>query len=208
MQNQNYTGISSNAVMPQITTDDIIQHLMQSLSSDTQRIAMLIQQGKVTQEQGQYLIKQIENKENLLQMFKQPLSAAPEQVMQQAQIGALDLFNQENPDFFQNNQRAELLDYLKGIDVDKDEITKIAKLAEKLENSAVENYLKKSAHDKSLNDENTVAKSKLTSYAQQAPVDSKYARIFSREDLGKMSGDEFAKNEKLIMEQVKQGLLK
>ena len=90
----------------------------------------------------------------------------------------------------------------------KDEIAKIAKLAENLEKSAVESYLKQTAHDKSLNDENTVAKSKLTSYAQNAPADSKYARIFTREDIGKMSGDEYTKNEKLIMEQVKQGLVK
>ena len=33
-------------------------------------------------------------------------------------------------------------------------------------------------------------------------------KVFTREDIGRMSGEEFAKNEKLIMEQVKQGLIK
>ena len=207
MLNQNLNGISPSAVTPQITTDDIVQHLMQSLASDAQMIPMLIQQGKVTQEQGQYLIKQIENKENLLQMFKQPLSLSSEPQVQ-PEANSLEMFSKENPEFFQNDRRAELLNYLKDVDVDKDEIAKIAKLAENLEKAAIDSYLKQSAHDKSLNDENSVAKSRLTSYAQQAPVDSKYARIFTREDLGKMSGEEFTKNEKLIMEQVKQGLIK
>ena len=33
-------------------------------------------------------------------------------------------------------------------------------------------------------------------------------RIFTREDIGKMTSEEFTKNEKLIMDQVKQGLIK
>ena len=92
--------------------------------------------------------------------------------------------------------------------MDKDEISKIAKIVEGLETSAVDGYLKKSAHEKSLNDENAVAKSKLTSYAQNAPKDATNGRIFTREDIGRMTVDEFAKNEKLIMDQVKQGLIK
>ena len=90
----------------------------------------------------------------------------------------------------------------------EDEISKIAQIVEKLENSAVDGYLRKSAHEKSLNDENLAAKSKLTSYAQNAQGNSNFDRIFTREDIGNMSGDEFTKNEKLIMDQVKQGLIK
>ena len=92
--------------------------------------------------------------------------------------------------------------------MDKDEILRIASLVEALENSAIDKYLKKSAHDKSLNDENELAKRKLTAYAQNSPANSKNNRIFTREEIGKMSGEEFAKNEKLIMDQVKQGLIK
>ena len=92
--------------------------------------------------------------------------------------------------------------------MDKDEISKIAKMIEALENSAIEGYLKQSAHDKTINDENLAAKSKLTSYAQNASLDSNNNKVFTREEIGKMSGDEFVKNEKLIMEQVRQGLIK
>ena len=85
---------------------------------------------------------------------------------------------------------------------------RIAALVEGLEDSAVNRYLKKSAYDKSLNAENEIAKRKLTAYAQNSPTNSKNNRIFTREEIGRMSGDEFARNEKLIMDQVKQGLLK
>ena len=86
-----------------------------------------------------------------------------------------------------------MLNYIKDLDMDKDEISKIAQLVENLENLAVDGYLKKSAHEKSLNDENFAAKSKLTSYAQNASGNSGIDRIFTREDIGRMSGEEFAK---------------
>ena len=76
---------------------------------------------------------------------------------------------------------------------------------EKLENAAVDRYLKKSAYEKSLNDENSAAKSKLTAYAQNASSDSNANRIFTREDIGNMSGEEFTRNEKLSMEQLRKG---
>ena len=120
----------------------------------------------------------------------------------------MDLFNQERPGFFETEGRGDVLDYIKGLDMDKDEIVKIAQLVEGLENSAVDKYLKKSEYEKSLNDENLRAKSKLTSYAQNASSDNKMTKVFTREEIGRMSGEEFAKNEKLIMEQVKQGLIK
>ena len=68
--------------------------------------------------------------------------------------------------------------------------------------------MKKSAYEKSLNDENALAKSKLTAYAQNAPGDQNFNRIFTREEIGRMSGEEFTKNEKMIMNQLKNGLIK
>lgn len=212
MLNQNLNGVSS-AVTPQINYTDIIQQIEQALQEDFQKLKLLIQQGIVTQQQGQYLMNELVNKKQQIDTFKQSQSSArkPEEQIPSEKIveeNSLDLFNKENPDFFNNEGRKELLDYIKNLDVDKDEISKIAKLAQNLENYAVDSYLKKSAHDKSLNDENFIAKSRLTSYAQHCPSDSNYNRIFTREDIGKMSGEEFTKNEKLIMEQVKQGLIK
>lgn len=213
MQNQINTGISSSAVNPQMNPTagyvDIIQQLEQAVATDAQRLQILMQQGTIDQSQGQYLMTQLARKYNEINMCKNSFpSATPVQPQVPAALNPMDLFNQENPGFFDKGTRGEVLNYIKDLDMDKDEISKIAKIVEGLETSAVDGYLKKSAHEKSLNDENLAAKSKLTSYAQNASADTNLGRIFTRADIGNMTGEEFAKNEKLIMEQVKQGLIK
>lgn len=211
MLNQSLSGISPQAVTPQINYVDVIQQLEQVLNADIQRLQMLMQQGVITQQQGQYFMNNLADTQRKLNLCKQSIpleQSAVQPVEEQITQNPLELFSQENPGFFDKDGRGDVLDYLKNLDVDKDEISKIAKLVEKLEASAIDSYLKKSAHEKSLNDENSAAKSKLTSYAQNATTDSNNNRIFTREEIGKMSGDEFAKNEKLIMEQVRQGFIK
>ena len=213
MQNQINNGISSSAVNPQMNPAagyvDIIQQLEEALRVDAQRLQILMQQGTIDYSQGQYLMTQLARKYNEINMCKNnfPSVNQPQPQVPPAQ-NPMDLFNQENPGFFDKGTRGEVLNYIKDLDMDKDEISKIAKIVEGLETSAVDGYLKKSAHEKSLNDENLAAKSKLTSYAQNAPADTNLGRIFTRADIGNMTGEEFAKNEKLIMEQVKQGLIK
>ena len=54
---------------------------------------------------------------------------------------------------------------------------------------------------------NEEAKSRLNANAQNAKDTSKQI-AFTREQIGKMSGAEFTKNEKLIMEQLRQGLIR
>ena len=81
-------------------------------------------------------------------------------------------------------------------------------MIENIENCAVENYLKQQAHDKALNDENENAKKKLTANAQNANSFGNKNMTFTREQIGKMSGAEFAKHEKAIMEQLRKGLIK
>lgn len=211
MQNQINNGISSSAVNPQMNPTagyvDIIQQLEQAIKSDAQKLEILMQQGTIDQSQGQYLMTQLARKYNEINKCKNSFPSV-NQPQPPVALNPMDLFNQENPGFFDKGTRAEVLNYIKDLDMDKDEISKIAKIVEGLETSAVDGYLKKSAHEKSLNDENSAAKSKLTSYAQNAPADTNLGRVFTRADIGNMTGEEFAKNEKLIMEQVKQGLIK
>ncbi len=212
MQNQPINGISSSAVTPQINYVDVIQQLEQAVNNDIARVKMLMAQGIITSNEAQYLVSQLVNKANIIESYKQLPVANPQLSQPQPPItpvqNPFDLFNQEKPGFFDGESRGAVLDYIRNLDVDKDEITKIAALIEGVEKGAVDGYLKKSAHDKSLNDENSAAKSKLTSYAQNASNGGDIGRIFTREDIGNMSGEEFAKNEKLIMEQVRQGLIK
>ena len=210
-------GISLPAVNPQANPNigykDVYYHLEQVIGNDVQNVKNLVAQGLLSQQQGQYLLAQLSQKVQLLNAYKnaQIHSQTPLQNVQaptaQTQ-NPMDLFNQERPGFFEAEGRGDVLNYIKGFDMDKDEILRIAQLVEGLENSAVDGYLKKTAYEKSLNDENARAKSKLTAYAQNTPSDTKMNKVFTREDIGKMSGEEFAKNEKLIMEQVKQGLIK
>ena len=82
------------------------------------------------------------------------------------------------------------------------------KNVEKLEKSAIEKYLQQQAHEKSLNDENEAAKQRLQANAQNQMFTDDNSRIFTREQIGKMSGAEFAKNEQAIMEQLRKGLIR
>ena len=197
MQNQQFNGISSSAVTPQINYQNILGLLLAALAANAQK-----EQFVGNNEQIQQLISAL----NETNKVNQNNSAVPD--AQTPILNPIDLFNQENPGFFDKSARGDVLNYIRNFDMDKDEISKIAKMIETLENSAIDGYLKKSAHDKTLNDENSAAKCKLTSYAQNATLDGNNNKVFTREEIGKMSGDEFVKNEKLIMEQVRQGLIK
>lgn len=213
MQNQiNSNNISSSAVTPQMNYTDIVSQLEQAIATDTLRLQTMLQQGVITKQQGQYLMAQLAKRANEINMCKNsvpfPSQAQTQQPQAQNQMSPLETFTEQNPEFFNVGGRNAVLDYIKNYNLDKDEISQVAKIVEQLENSAINSYLKKSAHEKSLNDENSAAKSKLNAYAQNSTGNSNMNRIFTREDIGKMTSEEFTKNEKLIMDQVKQGLIK
>lgn len=221
MENQINNNISSPALNPQGNGGqiykDVFYQLEQSIGADVQNVNNLVQKGIITQKQGQYLLAQLagkaqqinEYKNNLQSMTNAPAQTAATTSMPQfTETNQIEMFNKLRPGFFDEEGRGDLRNYLNGYRMDKDEMLRIATLVEGLEDSAVNRYLKKSAYDKSLNAENEIAKRKLTAYAQNSPTNSKNNRIFTREEIGRMSGDEFARNEKLIMDQVKQGLLK
>lgn len=221
MENQINNNISSPALNPQGNGGqiykDVFYQLEQSIGADVQNVNNLVQKGIITQKQGQYLLAQLAGKAQQINEYKinlQSMTNAPAQTAattsmpQFAETNQIEMFNKLRPGFFNEEGRGDLRNYLNGYRMDKDEMLRIAALVEGLEDSAVNRYLKKSAYDKSLNAENEIAKRKLTAYAQNSPTNSKNNRIFTREEIGRMSGDEFARNEKLIMDQVKQGLLK
>lgn len=118
-------------------------------------------------------------------------------------------FEKENSEFF--SQRKEILEYLNSdrIVVDKDELKKISKMVEIVEKNAIDRYLKKASYEKNLQSQNQLAKQKLTANAQSSQFsDKNFGRIFTREQIGKLSGAEFAKYESVIMAQLKKGLIK
>lgn len=217
-QPQLQNNISSPAVNPQAAqnmgyTNDPIYEMEQAIGAEVQNVRNLVSQGVITMDQGRNLLTQLAGKAQQINMYKsvqqQPVNVPNQPAATLSQQNPMDLFHQEYPGFFDAEGRGDVLSYLKGCNnLDKDEIIQIARLVEGLENSAVDKYLKKSAYEKSLNDENKLAKSKLKAYAQNAGSDNNFNRIFTREEIGRMSGEEFNQNEKMIMDQVKQGLIR
>lgn len=222
MQNSIQNGISSPVVSSQANPDlgykDIFYQLEQIIGADVERVNGLVRQGVLNQKQGEYLLNQLAQKAKLIESYKlagqNTLAQSTQVPTEQAEvqpvpeIDHMALFNKERPGFFDAAGRGDILNYIKGFDMDKDEILRISQLVEGLENSAVENYLKKSSYEKALNDENALAKSKLTAYAQNSASEGNFSKVFTKEDIGRMSGDEFTANEKTIMQQLRQGLIK
>lgn len=111
--------------------------------------------------------------------------------------------------FFDMDGRNEVMAYLQNsnMDFDDDEMQKISALVETLENSAIDRYLKQKAREKTMQEENESAKQRLKSNAQNSGYTSSGNKVFTRGEIGKMSSEEFAQNEKLIMEQLRHGLI-
>ena len=195
--NNNET-ISSSADQQQFENSDF--------SEDISRIGNLVKSGVLTTQQGQYCMSQLAKK--TMERLVQEQTLIPSY---SNQVSALELFLEKNPDFFKAEGRNDIYDYLQNSNfiVDMDEIDRISQMVEKLEQSAVDRYLKQQAHEKILNDGNEAAKRKLTANAQNtSSFNSNKSGVFTREQIGRMSGAEFTKNEPLIMEQLKKGLIK
>lgn len=173
--------------------------------NDIRRIQKLVDDGVIDNTQGQYLVNYVINK-----AYDMVNNRNMGEAQIQPQNTAFAEFEAENSGFFNKDGRAEVLEYLKrsGFEGDKDEISLISGMIEKLENSAIERYLKQSAHEKTLNNQNEIAKQRLRANAQNSNFDDVKTRAFTREQIGKMSGAEFAKYEKAIMEQLRKGLIK
>lgn len=210
-QNFQPANTSINDTQPQaafnVGTPDKPADVRQIVMRDIATVESLMKAGIINPAQGQHLTNYILNKAQEV-LVNQSSNAAT--TSQTGVTSGIDEFVKEKPDFFKTNARAQVLDYLKNSDAgfDKDGIMQISKLVEALEQGAVSGYLQQLAHEKSLNDENAAAKQRLTANAQNQNSTENNTRIFTREQIGKMSGAEFAKNEKAIMEQLKKGLIR
>ena len=110
--------------------------------------------------------------------------------------------------FFNSKSRKELKNFFNnnfqnGGKFDEQTFTK---LIENIENDAISGYQRGKDHEQNLARSNDFAKEKLTAQAQSANNQgTKTDRIFTREEIGKMSLEEFQKNEDAIMSQYEQG---
>ena len=179
-------------------TQHFTENPIDEIAKEAVNIQNLVKQGTLNEHQGQYYMSRLAEK-------------TFERLNQGSNIyrNAFTEFEKQKPDFFKEEGRSDVLEYIKKSDmlVDKDEIETISKIVEKIENCAIQKYLKQQSHDKALNDENENAKKRLTANAQNAVSYSNKNMTFTREQIGKMSDAEFTKYEPLIMEHMKKGLI-
>lgn len=223
MNGQNLQNISSNAGYQQAAqgvqqpVNANPEEIKQMAVNDLNTIKNLVQAGVMTQEQGQNLMNYVTQKafekytlsQNNSQtpVTGQPISTQIQPQMQpQMQLGQGSV----TPEFFNRDGRIDVYDYLKNSNAtfDEDELSKISALVEKIENTAIERYLRELQHEKTLSNENETAKQRLRANAQNSGSDGLNNLVFTREQIGKMSGAEFAKYERAIMDQVRKGLIK
>ena len=185
--------ISSPADQTPFENNDIAKQAVQ--------IQNLVQNGILNPQQGQYYMSQL---------AKQSYDRLNQDLDLIEANSAFYEFEKEKPDFFKEEGRMQVLDYIKNANTvfDKDEINIISQMVEKIEQCAIERFMKQQAHEKALNDANEQAKGKLSANAQNSQAYGKNNRAFTREQIGRMSGAEFAKYEPLIMEQLRKGLIR
>ena len=202
-------GNQTSAAANQPLSKDV-QSVKQMALNDIQLIENLVQTGVMTQEQGQNLMNYVTKKAFEKYTLSQQNSQTPvnaQQILPAVEnVQSIDVM----PEFFNRDGRVDVFDYLKNANAvfDEDELSKISALVEKIENTAIERYLREKDHEKTLNSENEAAKQKLRAYAQNSVSDGNKNLVFTREQIGKMSGAEFAKYERMIMDQLRKGLIK
>lgn len=181
------------------------QNMRKNLKSDFESLQKLLNSGFINQQQGQNLLNHIIR---TALNNTQSLEEKPKTYFDKDSV--FKEFEKEKPEFFNKDGRNEILSYLKSdeIQFDKDELSKIAKIVEQVEKSAIDRYIKKVAHEQNLEKFNNEAKEKLQANAQKSKNDTKNLQPFTREQIGNMTSAEFIKHESLIMEQLKKGLIK
>jgi len=171
-------------------------------TKNAQNIQNLVDCGILNPQQGQYYMSQLAKNSERLEQDTNINSAEI--------VNAFDEFNKEKPDFFNSDGRSDVLNYLKNakVNMDKDEINIISEMVEKIEKCAIERYVQQQNHERTLNNENEAAKERLLANAQDSNFSANKNKVFTREQIGRMSSAEFARNESLIMDQLRKGQIR
>lgn len=186
-----------------------------AISQDFDKIQKMVKSGLINSVQGQNLKRKVLKNafDKLVQTEKVKRASQPASSSTQVQNKneVFEAFSRDNPDFFNSDGRKEVLNYLKSdnISLGQNELSKISEMIRIVEKTAIDRYLQKVSHEKTLRNSNELAKQKLTANAQRSNFNDKnLSRTFTREQIGKMNSAEFTKYEPIIMEQLKKGLIK
>lgn len=193
----------------QASKPQLQEKLRATINADFAKIDALVSSGKLSQIQGtslkNYVLKKAFGNVDSTKPAQQKASdAAPGQ-------DSFSEFDKSNPDFFNSDARSLVKNYIKSAleNVSTDELQEIASLVVELENAAVQSYRQSQSLEKSLESSNEQAKKRLASAAMAGNQPSgALPQVFTREQIGKMSTDEFRKNEAAIMQQLRSGLIR
>jgi len=171
-------NISSQADNRNLLSEEQEQLKMLAVQ-EIKKIENCVQTGELTQAQGHNLMKFVLEK------------AYDKYTKLNQSLNEQDIHKEvpkqkETPEFFNQDGRIDVFDYLmnSNIDFDDDEISKITSLVEKIENSAIEKFLKTKEHEKTLNNENESAKQRLRANAQNSNSDGLTNLVYTREQIG------------------------
>lgn len=178
------------------------------IANDFKKIDQLVLLGKLEPKQGAVL------KNSVLQKAFGTANSAPQPQPKandtEAKVDSFIEFENANPDFFTSDARKAVKSYLQeGFDgITPDELAKIAEIVKMLEDGAISGKEQAKARESAMIQTNEEAKKRLASNALSGSKPQGSAKIFTRDEIGKMSADEFRQNEKAIMAQLRAGQIK
>lgn len=182
------------------------QKIKQELDSNINKVEKLVLSGMINSDMGRNLKKHI-----LQKAFDDIITKEKNQELtQNSNTQVFDEFEKQSGKFFDIDGRKDVLNYLKHetSQMSLNDLNKISEIIKIVEKSAITRYINKIAHDKSLKESNEQAKKKLTANAQFTSNGINLSQTFTREQIGKMTCAEFAKYEKAIMKQLREGKIR
>lgn len=187
--------------------------MKESIKSDFAKIDALVQAGKLNAFQGASLKNYILQKAfgNVYNTKSVQPQAQQEQPVEGIKDDAFAEFEKSNPDFFSHDARNKVKTYMQeSLDaVSSDELLKIVDIIKAIEEAAISQYEQSKAREQSIASTNEAAKKRLSSTALSgSSLKNAGAKVFTREEIGKMTTDEFRKNEEAIMQQLRAGQIK
>ena len=199
---------------PMTTPQDAAQNaqnptIKEIIANNFSKIERLVTLGRLTPQQGAILKTEVLQKafgSSNLQTQQANENASPE-----VKSDSFIEFEKSNPDFFSTESRKLVKSYLQqGFNtLSQEELVQIADLVKAVEEAAIREYEQSKARENSFIETNNEAKKRLASnvLAGSKPAGSS-GRIFTREEIGKMSPEDFRQNEAEIMAQLRKGQIK
>lgn len=169
-----------------------------NFENDRNNVNVLLSLGVINHEKAQEIFKKLDAIEHKYNEQKKS-DFTSEQVQ---------AFLADNPDFASIPEKAEILYYLKSKNsLTQEELGEVSRIVKSIEALAVKKF--QEAQKQALQTQNIDALSRISSVAQNFSSAPKEAeKIFTKDDIIKMSNKEFLKNEQAIKKQLLEGKIK